>query len=107
MDVGVFFIRACFSKRASAATKLAEFLGCGVPVVINDGIGDSGEIVRDGRAGLVLPDTTRTAFDASWEALTSVLADPQTPVRCRDVAIREFSLERGVEAYATLYEQLS
>src|SRR5207249_3474453 len=50
MHVGVFFIRVCFSKRASAATRLAEFLGCGIPVVINDGIGDSGALVRDGRA---------------------------------------------------------
>ena len=107
MDIGVFFIRACFSKRASAATKLAEFLGCGVPVVINDGIGDSGEIVRNGRVGVVLPDTTSTAFDASWEAFASALADPQMPERCRDLATREYSLQRGVEAYAALYEQLS
>jgi glycosyltransferase involved in cell wall biosynthesis len=45
MDLGVFFIKPCFSKLGSAATKLAELLGTGVPVVINDGIGDSGRIV--------------------------------------------------------------
>lgn len=107
MDLGVFFIRACFSKRASAATKLAEFLGCGVPVVINDGIGDSGEIVRSGRVGAVLPGVSPEAFDASLGPVTDLLADRQAAARCRDVASREFSLERGVAKYAELYGHLS
>jgi glycosyltransferase involved in cell wall biosynthesis len=107
MDLGVFFIRACFSKRASAATKLAEFLGCGVPVVINDGIGDSGETVRSGGVGAVLPDTSLEAFESSLTLVTHLLADRQTAARCRDLASREFSLERGVRQYAGLYDQLS
>jgi len=107
MDAGVFFIRVCFSKRASAATKLAEFLGCGVPVVINDGIGDSGEIVRDGRAGVVLSGTTPQAFEASADQVLALFADRGAGARCRDVAVREFSLEDGVARYAALYEQLT
>ncbi|MCC7418288.1 MAG: glycosyltransferase [Acidobacteria bacterium] len=106
MHVGVFFIRACFSKRASAATRLAEFLGCGVPVVINDGIGDSGELVRAGGVGLVLPDATRASFDASAAGLERLLADAGAPARCREVAMREFSLTSGVARYAALYDRL-
>lgn len=106
MDVGVFFIRRCFSKRASAATKLAEFLGCGVPVVINDGIGDSGEIVRSARAGVVLPGVGREHFDRSAIELQAVLADPGTPVRCRETAAREFDLTSGATKYAALYQRL-
>jgi glycosyltransferase involved in cell wall biosynthesis len=107
MDLGVFFIRVCFSKRASAATKLAEFLGCGVPVVINDGIGDSGEIVRDNRVGVVLSDTTPDRFDATAGALDRLLADREAPARCRDLATRLFSLTEGVAQYARLYDRLS
>jgi glycosyltransferase involved in cell wall biosynthesis len=107
MDAGVFFIRASFSKRASAATRLPEFLGCGVPVVINDGIGDSGEIVRTGRAGVVLPDTTPQAFEASAEQVMALFSDRDVGARCRDVAVREFSLTDGVARYAALYEQLT
>jgi glycosyltransferase involved in cell wall biosynthesis len=107
MDAGVFFIRVCFSKRASAATKLPELLGCGVPVVINDGVGDSGDIVRAGRAGVVLPDTTPQAFEASVEQVLALFADRDVRARCRDVAVREFSLTDGVARYAALYEQLT
>ena len=107
MDAGVFFIRVCFSKRASAATKLAEFLGCGVPVVINDGIGDSGALVRAGRAGIVLDATGEEQFERSAGALERLLADAGTPARCREVAMREFSLATGAARYARLYEQLT
>ncbi len=107
MDVGVFFIRVCFSKRASAATRLAEFLGCGVPVVINRGIGDSGEIVGAGRVGIVLDGTDRPQFERSAGALEALLGDGGTAARCRDVAAREFSLTSGVASYAKLYEQLT
>jgi glycosyltransferase involved in cell wall biosynthesis len=106
MDLGVFFIRVCFSKRASAATKLAEFLGCGVPVVINDGIGDSGDLVRTHDVGVALSDTSAEAFDASEGRLRSLLADRDVARRCRSLALDAFSLTRGVEAYAILYTQL-
>jgi len=107
MDVGVFFIRACFSKRASAATKLAEFLGCGVPVVINDRIGDSGDFVRNAGAGVVLDDADPARFDGATDALMRLVADPATSGRCREAALRTFSLANGVASYGTLYEQLS
>ena len=107
MDVGVFFIRVCFSKRASAATKLAEFLGCGVPVVINDGIGDSGHVVREGRVGVVFDEPTTAAFETQAGALDHLLADPDTPRRCRDLAVRVFSLSAGAAAYGALYGRLS
>lgn len=107
MDVGVFFIRACFSKRASAATKLAEFLGCGVPVVINDRIGDSGDLVRDAGVGVVLDEADPARFDAATDALLRLLADRATPSRCREAALQGFSLANGIASYGTLYEQLS
>jgi glycosyltransferase involved in cell wall biosynthesis len=107
MQLGVFFIKPCFSKRASAATKLGEFLACGVPVVINDGIGDSGAIVRQGCVGVVLAEANAAQYDASLPEVARVLADPEMPARCRAVAEREFSLDRGVERYAALYERIS
>jgi glycosyltransferase involved in cell wall biosynthesis len=106
MDAGVFFIRVCFSKRASAATKLAEFLGCGVPVIINGGIGDSGEVVGANSVGVVLPDTSRAAFEASTAAVRSLLADGGASARCRATAVREFSLAEGAVRYAQLYDTL-
>ena len=49
MDAGVFFIKPTFSKQASAPTKLAEFLACGIPCLGNAGVGDVGNLlVKEG-----------------------------------------------------------
>jgi glycosyltransferase involved in cell wall biosynthesis len=106
-DAGLFFIRPSFSKRASAATKLAEFLACGVPVLINDGVGDSGAIVRDGRAGLVLPSLDAPAFELLPASVRELLADPEVGSRCRRVAAEVFDLDAGVERYRRLYRHLA
>ena len=39
-DLGISFIRRCFSKISSSPTKIGEYLGAGLPVVSSAGIGD-------------------------------------------------------------------
>jgi len=106
MDLAVFFIKPTLSKAGSAATKLGEFLATGVPVIINDGIGDSGRIVRDGRAGIVLPDVTPESLAGSLPAVRVLLDDPDIRRRCRVTAQRWFDLDDGVQRYASLYARL-
>lgn len=107
MDLGVFLIKPSFSKVGSAATKLAEFLGTGVPVVINDGIGDSGRIVRDHDVGVVLPDATPRACETSLPDVRALLADETVKRRCVTTARRLFDLNEGVARYAALYARLA
>lgn len=106
MDAGVFFIKPVFSKQASAPTKLAEFLGCGVPCLGNAGVGDMAEVLEGERVGVAL-----TAFDYATlanglQALLQLAADPNTRVRCVAAAQKHFSLDEGVRRYAAVYQQL-
>jgi glycosyltransferase involved in cell wall biosynthesis len=105
-DAGLFFITPSFSKRASAATKLAEFLGCGVPIIINDGVGDSGEIVRGSKVGVVLSSLDAGTFDAALVEVRSLIFDPAVRQRCRQVATDVFDLDAGVERYRRVYKRL-
>ena len=77
-----------------------------MPVVINAGVGDSEDIVRRGRTGVVLPDITRTSFEESMEAVQAMLGDSDTRHRCRQTAEEIFDLDQGVRAYKNLYTQL-
>ena len=106
-DAGVFFIRPSMSKRGSAATKLAEFLACGVPVIINDGVGDSGGIVTQRRVGVVLDNLDERGFDSSLAQIRTMLADSSVRGRCRQTAEELFDLRQGAERYGHLYEQLT
>ena len=106
MDLGLFFIKACFSKKGSSATKLGEFLGTGVPVFINDGVGDSGWIVREHRVGIVTPVVNAASFAMAAKEVEGLLADPSLSKRCRETAERFFNLKDGVEKYNALYARL-
>jgi glycosyltransferase involved in cell wall biosynthesis len=106
MDVGLFFIKPCFSKKGSCATKLAEFLATGVPVVINEGVGDSGALVREHRGGIVLPEPTVTALQQQLPNLIALLADRTTPGRCRAAAREHFDVDDGSRKYARVYDRV-
>lgn len=103
---GVFFIRSCRSKRASCPTKLAEFLACGVPVVINPGVGDTEEIVRGASVGVVAGRFDEPAFAAARADLDRLRADPGLGARCRAEAERRFDARRGAEAFERLARRI-
>jgi len=105
-DLGIFFIRRDPAAPGRAAIKLAEFLACGVPVLINAGIGDSDRIVKGTQTGLVLPDTTPAELEKNIPALRRLLRDRKTPRRCRIAAKKHFDLQNGVRSYRRLYREL-
>jgi len=106
-DAGLAFIKPCFSKLASSPTKYAEYLACGLPLIINAGIGDSDALVTRERAGALVRDFNEAEYQ---KALTTVagLADvAETRNRMRDVAERLFDVRTvGAERYARLYERV-
>ena len=83
-----------------------EFLATGTPVMINNGVGDSGRIVQEFNAGVVLPNPTATAVKRGIPAVRSLLEDQDTQTRCRAAAKRYFDVSRGSEQYAALYRRL-
>jgi glycosyltransferase involved in cell wall biosynthesis len=106
MTVGAAIIVPAYSKIASAPTKVAEYLGCGVPCLGNDGVGDMHAILEGERTGVSLSGFTGAEREAAVERLFALLDDPELAVRCRAVAERLFSLPHGVDAYRRIYAGL-
>ncbi|MFQ6027090.1 MAG: glycosyltransferase, partial [Dehalococcoidia bacterium] len=106
MDLGIFFLKVCFSKKGSCATKLGEFLATGIPVVINAGVGDSGRIVQEHKVGVVLSQVGIEEFADSLSKVEQLFDDPLIKHKCRDVARRYFDLSEGIKKYAMLYRTL-
>jgi glycosyltransferase involved in cell wall biosynthesis len=106
-DVGLSFIKRCFSKLASSPTKNGEYLACGLPIVINSGIGDSDELVKESQAAISINDFNDREFDKAWSALQEVVNDPEIKAKARVAAESVFDLNTvGAERYAHLYEAL-
>lgn len=106
MDAGVFFIKPLFSKLASAPTKLAELLGCGVPCVANRGVGDMAELLVEERVGVPLDGFSPAELEQGVEQLLALVASPGIAERCARAAHRHFSLDGGVARYASVYRAL-
>jgi len=106
MDAGMFFIMPVFSKRASAPTKLGEFLGCGIPCLANDGVGDMTHILESENVGLVMRDFDDEGREKAINDLISLCADPDVRQRCVGAARKHLSLDDGVAAYDRIYREL-
>ncbi len=101
---GLYFIKPVYSKLASSPTKLGEILGMGLPVITNAGVGDSELLSERYDLGPVVREFTLAEYDRVAAELDRYLQAP--PERLRAAALDYFSLERGVEAYAELYDRL-
>ncbi len=78
----------------------------GIPVIINEGVGDSDTIVRALDTGVVLSALGVAEFEACLAEVDRLLADPRVSERCRRTAEAYFDLTAGVEKYAMLYGQI-
>ena len=93
------------SLKAAMPTKVAEFLACGKPVVVNTGLGDFDEYLTEFNAGVIL-DGSENDLSIKSEALLDLMSDPETPMRCRQLAEKYFNIEKGAEKYLDLYEKM-
>ena len=106
MSAGVTLAKPVYSSQARAPTKLAEYLGCGVPCLGNAGVGDVKEILEGERVGVVLDDFSEKAVNQAIRRLMELVQSPDAADRCNQVATRLFSLEAGSDEYRQIYERL-
>ncbi len=106
-EAAIVLIKPAPSKRASCPTKLGELLGCGVPLVMSEGIGDCDRLLREERVGVALARYDAAGYDAALDALVALSADgaAELRARCRAVAEREFALSHGIDRYDDAYVQ--
>jgi glycosyltransferase involved in cell wall biosynthesis len=107
-DAGLAFIKPCFSKLASSPTKNAEYLACGLPVIINSDIGDSDALVNEESVGELVRSFSRESYLAAVSSLRSSFADAgETRARTRRVAERLFDVNGvGIKRYNRLYRNV-
>jgi glycosyltransferase involved in cell wall biosynthesis len=100
----MFYAGGEISELGRSPTRMAEILGCGLPVVANDGVGDVARIIEKYRVGILVDGPTPEQMTAALLALDELMADPDLPTRCRAAAEEVFSLSGGTGAYAELYK---
>lgn len=107
-DVGLSFIKPCFSKISSSPTKIGEYLAAGLPVVSTAGIGDVDELLSANRAGWLLKGFNDAAFDEALCGIEALLEDVALRTRLHVVAKQKLDLQSvGGPLYRGLYARLT
>lgn len=115
-DAAISFAEPRFSKIASSPVKVAEYLACGVPVVLNRGVGDSDALIDElchpsndaGAIGVDAGGLSPTELDRAAAALATLTVGAAERARARAAAERHFSLQSvGIARYQRLYQALS
>ena len=104
ITAGVFFLKPLFSKQASAPTKLGEFLACGIPCLTNDGIGDMGAIIKNGKVGVTVKELNDGSIRSGLISLIKLTKQEDIVDRCVSVANKYFSLNDGIDGYRKIYK---
>jgi glycosyltransferase involved in cell wall biosynthesis len=103
--VSICKIDAGPSLTAAMPTKIGEFLACGRPIVVNKGLGDMDDFIQEFDAGVIL-DGDPDNLKRSATKLIHLVLDPETPIRCRALAEKYFSMDVGANKYLDLYSQM-
>ena len=103
-DVGLCFCTPTFSSLGVSATKVGEYLACGLPVVGNRQIGDLARIVDAVGGGYVLDDLSPPSIRSAGEAIPALLNADRTEIRERASGFVE--LGEAVAAYRQIYDDI-
>ncbi|HSF95380.1 MAG TPA: glycosyltransferase, partial [Thermohalobaculum sp.] len=104
-DLAIGLIKPSFSSLGVSLTKLGEYLACGLPVIVNRGIGDVGEIVERIDGGVVLSAMSDTEMDRAVASLDGLLAIDPAGLRARSRLIHDMPV--ALAKYNEVYDSMA
>lgn len=99
----IFFIRPTYSKMSSSPTKQGELMAMGVPIICNEGVGDTDSIVHQYRSGVTISSFTEKSYQEAIEKLQGAKFNAEN---IRVNAKEYFGLNKGIENYLTIYKNV-
>lgn len=103
-DISISFIKPVYSKISSSPTKLGGLLAMGLPVISNDRVGDVEEVITRSQGGWIIREFTEQEYDEVVSRIPDILAKDPSVIRNNIQSV--YSLEKGIELYKNVYNQL-
>src|SRR6266849_4378099 len=92
-DAGIAFYKPAFSRMSTSPVKITEYLACGLPLVINAGIGDSDALSTAERIGALVRDFNEAEYADAANVVGGFVDYPDQTRRCaREIAERLFDV---------------
>jgi glycosyltransferase involved in cell wall biosynthesis len=103
---GLHFLQKGISEHGGSPTKIGEYWAVGLPVVVTANAGDTDEIIRRERVGVVVASHSDAAYMRAAVELVSLLQDAELRGRCRRAAETHYALEGASHRQFSLYNDL-
>lgn len=104
-DASIYFIMDSFSKQASSPTKQAEVMSMGIPLICNPGVGDSSDILIEGKSGYICNGYNISDYDKTISEFEYPVSE-NFRMHIRSEALHHFSLSDGIAKYLEMYRKL-
>lgn len=104
VDYSVMFFEKSFSIQGSSPTKHGELLGMNIPVVLNSGVGDLEDIVKEKNTGYVVKNFSEQEFDKAYRYLETMRFSQEDFIF---IAEKYYSLEKAVDSLNVIYKKLA
>jgi glycosyltransferase involved in cell wall biosynthesis len=90
-----------------AATKNAEFLACGKPIIVNENQGDIGGLIRNTKTGVATRSKDSKSVKHYAQEIINLIDEGESlSNRCRSLAEQYHSLEDAIKQISNVYESL-
>lgn len=102
-NLAVSFIKP-YQRLDSFPVKIGEYLASGLPIILNKGMGDVEDIVRENNIGVIIDGFSEEEYKNGLRGLEELLKEGDgLSIRCRRVAERYLSVVNGAEKYYQIY----
>ena len=106
-DAGIAFYKPGFSKLATSPVKVSEYMACGLPVIINAGVGDSDALAQEFKVAVLVNEFSPEEYARAAAEIEGLVYQHDGRTRVRAVAEDLFDLRIiGTQRYASLYERV-
>jgi hypothetical protein len=92
------------SLAAAVPTKIGEFLSSGRPVIVSSGIGDLEHLLGTTKTGVVIDHND--SLETVAQQIEELIKNPNTPERCRDLAMQHFDIDMSITRYLEIYDRM-
>lgn len=99
---GISFIKPSFSKTASSPTKMGEMLAMGIPLVVNDKVGDVRQICETSKGGICISEFSEKSYQ--WVVQQIKESVKPKPEEIRSKSFEIYSLDKAIESYKAVYQ---
>jgi glycosyltransferase involved in cell wall biosynthesis len=106
-DWGLSLKCESYSQLSCSPAKVPEYLLAGLPVLASQGIGDTDQIIRNNKIGIVFNAWHDESIRKAVSEMDQIQSDPELKLRCQQTAINVFQLETiGGPRYRAIYDAL-